>query len=83
MNSGASTVPTKMFAAVDNATAPPTPNDFWNTYEKPLTMSGSIRQYVSREVSALTTITSGSERNANTRLLPTSVSSNGRGAPPR
>ena len=44
MNSGASTMPTKMFAAVESATAPPTPNDFWNKNEKPRTISGRTRQ---------------------------------------
>jgi len=44
MNSGASTMPTKMFAAVESPTAPPIPNERSNTNENPRTMTGSTRQ---------------------------------------
>ena len=42
MNSGASTWPTKILAAVDNPTAPPTSSVFSSTREKPRTIGGMM-----------------------------------------
>ena len=44
MNSGASTWPTKILAAVDNPTAPPTSSVFSSTREKPRTIGGMMPQ---------------------------------------
>ena len=44
MNIGASTVPRKIFAAVDTPTAPPTPIDFFNTHENAFTIIGRMRK---------------------------------------
>ena len=42
--SGASTIPTKTFAAVDSPTTPPTPIDLRNSHEIACTIAGSTRQ---------------------------------------
>ena len=44
MNSGASTWPTKIFAAVDSPTAPPTSSVFSSAQENPRTIGGMMRQ---------------------------------------
>ena len=44
MNSGASTMPKKILAAVDNPTAPPTPSVRSNSHAMPRTTGGSTRQ---------------------------------------
>ena len=44
MKSGASTMPTKMLAAAESPTAPPTPIVFSSTTEIARTISGSTRQ---------------------------------------
>ena len=44
MNSGASTWPTKILAAVDKPTAPPTSSVRVSAQEKPRTIGGMMRQ---------------------------------------
>ena len=44
MNSGASTWPTKMLAAVESPTAPPTPSVRSSAQEKPRTIGGRMPQ---------------------------------------
>ena len=44
MNSGASTWPTKILAAVDSPTAPPTSSVFSSAQENPRTIGGMMRQ---------------------------------------
>ncbi len=44
MNSGASTWPTKILAAVDSPTAPPTSSVFSSAREKPRTIGGMMPQ---------------------------------------
>ena len=59
MNSGASTMPRKMLAAVDSPTAPPTLSVRSSNHEKPRTIGGRMRQWNSSVVSTLITSTIG------------------------
>ncbi len=68
MKSGASTMPTNTFAAVDSPTAPPTPISFSSRNDRPRTIAGSTRQWKRSAESALITSTIGSARNARTNV---------------
>ena len=70
MNSGASTMPTKMLAAVDRPTAPPTFMVRSRNQDRPRTSAGSTPQWNSRLLSAEITSTSGSAWKASTKPPP-------------
>jgi hypothetical protein len=82
MNSGDSTMPRKMLAAVERPTAPPMPSVRSSAQEKPRTIGGRIRQWKRSVVSTLMTSTIGSAWKASTNSAPGVFSSKGRGPPP-
>ncbi len=69
MNSGDSTMPRKILAAVDSPTAPPTPSVRSSAHEKPRTIGCRMRQWNSSVVSTLITSTMGSAWKASTNSL--------------
>src|ERR1700757_1585716 len=66
MNSGASTMPTKIFAAVETPTAPPTLSVRSSSQEKPCTSGGRMRQWNRSVVNTLITSTIGKACSAST-----------------
>ena len=75
MNSGASTMPRKIFAAVDSPTAPPTLSVRSSSQEKPCTIGGRMRQWNKSVVNTLITNTIGKACSASTNSAPGTLSS--------
>jgi hypothetical protein len=80
---GASVMPTKMLAAAQRPTAPPTPRLRSRHQARARTISGRMRQWNNSAESALTTRMSGRARNARMKLAPGWVTSKGAGPPPK
>ncbi len=83
MTSGASTMPTKTLAAADTPTAPPSPIVRCSAHANARTISGITPQWNSTADSAAMISTSGSARNASTKLAAGFVTAYGVGPPPR
>ena len=83
MTSGASTMPTNTLAAADTPTAPPRPIVRCSAHANARTTSGITPQWNSTADSAAMISTSGSARNASTKLAAGFVTSYGAGPPPR
>jgi hypothetical protein len=75
MNSGASTMPRKILAAVESPTAPPTLSVRSSSQEKPCTSGGRMRQWNKSVVNTLITSKIGKACSASTNSAPGTLSS--------